>query len=324
MRPQAAHAPRITHHVPMGLLDFILNLVGLLLWFNWRAARFDPLSKSTPATLAGTLRRAEKTSLKVWHLPLGILVLLVVRALFYNFIYSEFGSALNWAGRVDFGVISVPFCGKTSSLFTMLLYSIYSFGVTLGVFLMWALLLSVLKTNAPENDSLRLLLRLHLGDVERWSWLTKSILPLLIITPLWWVGSWLLTHWTILPPVTGAAQRAEQAILVGLGSYLAWKYLIVGALFLYFVNSYVYFGKQPFWQHLEVVGRLLLWPMRRLPLRFGKMDFSPLAGIGMVLLAAQLLQYGIQFPSGNDASGKAKARWIDVPGLVDLYTRASK
>ena len=54
----------------MGLLDFILNLVGLLLWFNWRAARFDPLSKFTPATLAGTLRRAEKTSFRRWHLPL--------------------------------------------------------------------------------------------------------------------------------------------------------------------------------------------------------------------------------------------------------------
>ena len=102
----------------MGLLDFILNLVGLLLWFNWRAARFDPLSKFTPATLAGTLRRAEKTSLKSWHLPFGILGLLVVRALFYNFIYSEFGSALNWAARIDIGVISIPFCGKTSSRIT--------------------------------------------------------------------------------------------------------------------------------------------------------------------------------------------------------------
>ena len=125
----------------MGLLDFILNLVGLLLWFNWRAARFDPLSKFTPATLAGTLRRAEKTPLKSWHLPFGIVGLLVVRALFYNFIYKEFGSALNWAGRVDIGVISVPFCGANSSLMTMLLYSFYSFGVMLGVFLLWVLLL---------------------------------------------------------------------------------------------------------------------------------------------------------------------------------------
>ena len=42
----------------MGFVDFILNLAGLLLWINWRAAMFDPLGKRTPATLIGTLRRA--------------------------------------------------------------------------------------------------------------------------------------------------------------------------------------------------------------------------------------------------------------------------
>ncbi len=308
----------------MGLLDFILNLVGLLLWFNWRAARFDPLSKFTPATLAGTLRRAEKTPLKSWHLPFGIVGLLVVRALFYNFIYKEFGSALNWAGRVDIGVISVPFCGANSSLMTMLLYSFYSFGVMLGVFLLWVLLLSVLKSGAMETDSLRQLLRLHLGTIEKWSRVTKLLLPLLIIVPIWWLGSWPLTYWNILPPVSGMMHRFEQALLVGVGGYLAWKYLIVGALALYFVSSYVYFGKQPLWQHLDVIARLLLAPLRSLPLRFGKMDFAPLVGAGIILLASQVIEQGIELPWGNDASGKPKARWINVPGLVDLYERVSK
>ena len=308
----------------MGLLDFILNLVGLLLWFNWRAARFDPLSKFTPATLAGTLRRAEKPPLKSWHLPFGIVGLLVVRALFYNFIYKEFGSALNWAGRVDIGVISVPFCGANSSLMTMLLYSFYSFGVMLGVFLLWVLLLSVLKSGAMETDSLRQLLRLHLGTIEKWSRVTKLLLPLLIIVPIWWLGSWPLTYWNILPPVSGMMHRFEQALLVGVGGYLAWKYLIVGALALYFVSSYVYFGKQPLWQHLDVIARLLLAPLRSLPLRFGKMDFAPLVGAGIILLASQVIEQGIELPWGNDASGKPKARWINVPGLVDLYERVSK
>ena len=42
----------------MTLIDFILNLAALLLWFNWRAARIDPLATATPSTLAGTLRRS--------------------------------------------------------------------------------------------------------------------------------------------------------------------------------------------------------------------------------------------------------------------------
>jgi len=35
----------------MGIVDFILNLAGLLLWLNWRSNRFDPLVKRQPATL---------------------------------------------------------------------------------------------------------------------------------------------------------------------------------------------------------------------------------------------------------------------------------
>ena len=42
----------------MGLIDFILNLAGLLMWIKWRSTLFDPLNKRTPATLIGTLRRA--------------------------------------------------------------------------------------------------------------------------------------------------------------------------------------------------------------------------------------------------------------------------
>lgn len=308
----------------MGLLDFILNLVGLLLWFNWRAARFDPLSKFTPATLAGTLRRAEKTSLKRWHLPLALVGLIVIRALIYNVLYSEFGSELNWAGKVDVGTLSIPFCGKTSSLLTMLLYSFYSFGVTLTVFLLWTLLLSILKSGASETDSLRQFLRLHLGKTETWHCAAKVFLPLLMIIPIWWLGSWLLTYWEILPQVSGILPRFEQALIVGLGSYLAWKYLTVGVLLLYFVSSYVYFGKQPFWQHLDVIARLLLTPLRPLPLRFGKLDFAPIVAIGIILLFTQVVEQGIELPWGNDAAGKPKARWIDVPGLVDLYQRVSK
>jgi len=303
----------------MGLLDFILNLVGLLLWFNWRAAWFDPLSKSTPATLAGTLRRAEKTHFKRWHLPLGLLGLLLLRAP----LYSEFGSALNWTGKLDIMVISIPFHSNAPSYLPMLLYSFYSFGVALTAFLLWVLFLSIVKSNAPENDSLRQLLRLHLGRVESWPAFVKLSLPLLLLTPLWYGASWPLTYWNILPTPAAATQRMEQALLIGVGSYLAWKYLIIGVLVSYFVSSYVYFGKNPFWQHLDVIARLLLRPVRSLPLRFGKLDFAPVVEIVLVLLFAWVVEQGIEFPLGSDANGRPKARWIDVPGLVDLYRRVS-
>lgn len=304
----------------MALLDFILNLVGLLLWFNWRAARFDPLSKSRPATLAGTIRRAEKTAFRRWHLPFALLGLLLLRVP----LYRSFGGALNWTGKIDLGTISIPFTSNVPSYLPMLLYSFYSFGVVLAVLLIWLLLLSALKSNAPESDSLRQLLELHLGKVERWSREVKLLLPLVLVTPIWWLASWPLTFYGIMPAPAGMLVRLEQAVLVGIGSYLAWKYLLVGIFALYFVSSYVFFGRQPFWQHLDIVARLMLAPLRRLPLRLGKMDFAPLLGIALVLGLANVAEHGIKTPLRQTAEGKPAGRLVDLPGLVDFYQRVSK
>jgi uncharacterized protein YggT (Ycf19 family) len=304
----------------MGLLDFILNLIGLLLWFNWRAARFDPLSVSRPATLAGTIRRAEKTAFKRWHLPLGLLALLLLRVP----LYVEFGSALNWTGKIDLGTISLPFKSNATSYIPMLLYSFYSFGLVLAVFLSWVLLLSALKSGATESDPLRQLLQLHLGKMERWSRGTKLLLPLLALTPIWWLASWPLTFYGIMPAPSDMLARLLQALLVGFGSYLAWKFLLIGIFALYFVSSYVFFGRQPFWQHLDLVARQLLAPLRRLPLRLGKIDFAPLAGIILVLGIAYVAEHGIKTPQRYTAEGKPKGRLVDLPGLVDFYARVSK
>jgi uncharacterized protein YggT (Ycf19 family) len=304
----------------MALLDFILNLVGLLLWFNWRAARFDPLTKSRPATLAGTLRRAEKSSLKRWHLPLGLVGLLLLRVP----LYASFGAALNWTGKLDVAAISIPFRSDTPSYLPMLLYSFYSFGVMLTTFLFWMLLLSILKSGASESDSLRQVLRLHLGRVESWPRPVKWLLPILVIPPLWWAASWPLTAAGILPTPGSGWQRFEQALLIGAGSYLAWEYFIVAVLALYFVSSYVYFGRQPFWQHLEVVGRLLLKPLRVLPLRWGKLDVAPWVGIALVVWAAHVFEHGLKTPERRHPDGRPQPRLIEVPGLVDWYERVSR
>ena len=64
----------------MGLIDLILNLAGVLIWLSWRSVRFDPLVKTKPATLVGTLRRAEPRRMKGWQLLAGLGALLVLRA----------------------------------------------------------------------------------------------------------------------------------------------------------------------------------------------------------------------------------------------------
>lgn len=303
----------------MALLDFILNLVGLLLWFNWRAARFDPLAASRPATLAGTIRRAEKATLQRWHLPLLLLGLLLLRAP----LYVTFGTALNWTGKIDVGPIAVPFRAD-AGVYVMLLFSFYSFGVMLAVFLIWALFLSAVKAAAPEADSLRQLLRLHLGRAENWPRTVKLVLPLVLVALVWWLAGWPLPYFNILPAPPDMVSRWEQALLVGLGSYLALKYLLVGIFALYAVHSYVYFGRQPFWQHLDLVARQLLRPLRRLPLRLGRIDLAPVAAIALTLLAAEAIENGVKTPVRHNSAGQPLGRLVNLPGLVDLYARASK
>src|ERR1035441_3527840 len=156
----------------MALIDFILNLAGLLLWLNWRSARFDPLGKRTPATLIGTLRRAEPRRLRRWHLLAALGGLLLLRA----GIYWQIGSAAHWTGTLNLSVITLSF--RSDYFVRMLLFSIFSFGLTLGVFYLWLLLLSILA--GPEPLPFHRLVRMPLGGIDRWARGVKFLLPLMV------------------------------------------------------------------------------------------------------------------------------------------------
>jgi uncharacterized protein YggT (Ycf19 family) len=277
----------------MGLIDFILNLAGLLMWLSWRSVRYDPLNQRRPATLLGTLRPAQANNWERWHLLLAIVGLLLLRALLYWFI----GAAAGWQGRLNVGVISVsiPFYNHFSDLLLRIIpYSFLSFGLALGVVYLWLLLLSILAGPEPTHR----LVRVQLGAVDGWPRWLKWLLPFAVTGCLWWLATWLFasmetggysrTH--VLPRPVSAWQRLESSAIVGAGSYLAWKFVIAGLLVLHFLNTYVYFGKHPFWAYVNATARKLLAPLGKIPLRVGKVDFAPVAGIALTFLAAKLLQ----------------------------------
>src|SRR5690242_1849525 len=87
------------------VIDFILNVAGVLLWLNWRSSRLDPFIRATPATLAGTVRRAEPMRMKRWHFLAALGALLFIRAWFYEHI----GPAVNWTPKLSFTVITPAF-----------------------------------------------------------------------------------------------------------------------------------------------------------------------------------------------------------------------
>jgi uncharacterized protein YggT (Ycf19 family) len=268
----------------MGIINFILNLAGLLLWLNWRSLRFDPLGKRMPATLIGTLRRAEPQRLRRWHLLAALGGLLLLRAVFY----WQIGSETGWvAGKINLGIIELSF--RSDSFGLILLFSVFSFGLTLGVFYLWLLLFSILAGPEPFHR----LVRMQLGPIDRWSRGVKSFLPLVLTALLWWLVSWVLAWLAIVPQPVSAAHRIEESLVIGLASYLAWKYVAGALLVLYLLNSYIYFGRHLFWNYVAAEAQTLLRPLRAVPLRAGKADFTPVVGMILVFLFAELAERGL-------------------------------
>ena len=267
----------------MGIVDFILNLAGLLLWLNWRSVRFDPLMKRTPATLMGTLRPADPKKMRRWHLLAFLGGLLFLRALAYRWM------APFWVGKLDLGVIVPPF--RSDQFVGILLFSFLSFGLVLGIFYVGLLVLSLLRGPEPFHR----LVKVPLGRVDEWSTGLKIILPFLTAAILWAVLSWLLGWMQLSPAPNSVAHWLEQSVVVGLGSYQVWKYPLVALLLLHLVNSYVYFGKHPFWNYVKVTAQTILHPLRKIPLQVGKVDFAPVLGIVIIFLAAKVLGWSLNW-----------------------------
>jgi hypothetical protein len=296
----------------MGIINFILNLAGLLLWLNWRSLRFDPLGKRTPATLIGTLRRAEPKRLRRWHLLVALGGMLFLRAV----LYWQIGSGVGWAaGSLNLGVIELSF--RSDHFLYILLYSLLSFGLTLGAFYLWLLLFSILAGPEPFHR----LVRLQLGPIDRLPGGIKFFLPLVLVAPTWWLASWLLAWLAVLPQPVSTLHRVEESLVIGLGSYLAWKFAAGALLVLHLLNSYIYFGRHPFWSYVTTEAQTFMRPLRILlrtlwrglifflprawPLRSGKVNLSPtlenaltsllnLLVIVLVFFLAELAERGLR------------------------------
>jgi uncharacterized protein YggT (Ycf19 family) len=272
----------------MPLIDFILNLAGLLLWLNWLAISFDPLARATAATLAGTLKKADTSAPRRWKLLATLLALLLFRA----YIYYLVGSAVGWTPHLHLGFIDLAFLNLFShpdSFYRMLLYSGLSFGTTLATFYFWLLLLSTANVTVPDNDPIQKTIRLHIRWIERWPRTLKLLLPFIISSLLWLIFHPLFVRLAIVPTAKSAAQLIGQAIWIGIGSYLSWKFLLVGILLLHILNSYVYLGNHPFWNFINATAHNLLTPISWIPLRMARVDFAPLVGIALVFLISEFL-----------------------------------
>jgi uncharacterized protein YggT (Ycf19 family) len=263
----------------MAIIDFILNLAGLLLWLSWRASRFDPLTRTSASSLAATLRRAEPRRLKSWHLLAGLAALLLGRA----FLYSQIGPAVDWTPRLNIGLVVLAF--RSDELTATLLYSLCGFGRLFAIFYFWMTALVILNRHAPENPILRVL-RLQLGPMSRWAWPVQLLFPVLVVA-LGWMGMHPLMAWAgLINRVQAFPHLAAQGLVVGAALVFTLKYLLPFLMLVYLVSSYVYLGSSPVWDFVNGTARVFLTPLRKFPLRIGRVDLAPVVGtvVALVLL----------------------------------------
>jgi uncharacterized protein YggT (Ycf19 family) len=263
----------------VSLVDAILNLVGMLLWWSWLAIGISAATRRGGAlSLASTLKRAEPHPPRRWAPLLFLWVLLVVRSV----VYWQMAPPAT-EGSVHLGAVQLWF--RSESLPLMMAYSFLSFSQFLGIYYLWLLLAAIINTPLPDSDPVHRTVRMQLGRLGR--------LPPGLLFWLPWVGGallWPLLQWPFhrlglfasVPPPDAVWQ---QSLMFGLGLYLAWQYLIAALLLVQLVNNYVYLGNSPVWHYLAGTGRHLLRPWRWLPLTYGRADFSALVGMVLVLVA---------------------------------------
>jgi hypothetical protein len=251
-----------------GALDFLLNIVGLLLWFNWRAGG---MKLETPGviSLAGTLQKTESIEPRRWFSFGCVIALLVVRAM----LYCQIGSQVNWIAAFDLTAMVLPF--RSDALGLMFLFSALSFLVALGVVYASLLLLSVINNASKVSDHFTRVLFLQLSWFGKWPWPLRLLLGPVAAALLWMALEPLLQRLGIFPAPRNRAHAWEIAGIMAGCLVVSWKYVISLFLGLHLLNSYVYLGNSSFWHFVTLTGNRLSLPLRWLPMRVGKVDFAP-------------------------------------------------
>jgi hypothetical protein len=262
----------------MGIVDFILNLAGLLLWLNWRSQQMA--GPPPTVSLAATLKPTEPERSHRWVFLAALPILLFLRSVFY----WQLGPAIEWTPRLPLGALVFFF---RSDLFSrMLLFSLLSFGLTWVVFYSWLFLLSALNGRTGESDPCHKLIQLHLGWLSHAPTLLQFLLPFLLAALFWLALGPLFVALHLMPKPPSFWHTGQQSIIIALSLVMLWRYLFTALLGICFLNTYVYLGSSPLLNFVVLSSRNLLRPVQWC--RLGKLDFAPLVGIVLVWLLTDL------------------------------------
>ncbi len=259
----------------MALVDLLLNLIGLVLLLAWRTAG-KPAQVRGAGTLLSNLKPAETRPAKRWGYLLALAGLLLARPL----LYSVIASGLNWTPMIGLGSAALAF--RADDPGRLVLHSLLSFGWAWIIAIAWATVLIALTTLEREPEGWSRALREMLGWLGRLPVLLQLIFPWLTAAFAWAILTVPLAGLGILPRVPPGPELAAQCVVVATSVWLSLKWLLCGILLLRLVNTYIYFGNHPLWDFIHRIGGLLIRPLGWLPVRFGKLDFTPVVAAAIV------------------------------------------
>ena len=226
----------------------------------------------------GTLKKTEQSRFKGSHFLVGLILILALRAL----AYWQLGSPVDWTPKLNLGFVVLAF--RSEMLGTVALYSLLSFLRFQLAFYFWLLVLTAANRATVEPDPITRLIRLHLGRLARWPALAQLLVPCLLAAAFWLFLHGLLVQAGVIARSNSSTHLAGQAFMIGIALCLTLKWLLPAILLLHVVNSYVYLGSNPAWDFVSTTSRSLLRPLRRIPLRVRRFDFTPIAAILLVFL----------------------------------------
>jgi len=275
----------------MGFIDWVLNIIGLLLWLSFWASRFDPLSKPAAGTLAGTLKPAEPRKTTHANALIWLTLLLVARAVFYDLI----GRSLEIPFQLDPGTVTMIFrplaTPSFDSFLHMLSYSLASFILTFTWAHLWLVFLAAINHREGDHLIYLRLLRFYLGRLARSHPAIQLLLGLILVGLAWALIRPLMIWQGTLPPSKSTLNVLAQIGLIMVSSLISLRYLIAILLGLHFLSQFAYFGQPPWLLFVITSAKNLLAPFANLPLRIGQVDFMPILIIAATFGIAQLIRH---------------------------------
>ena len=193
----------------------------------------------------------------------------------------------HWVGKLDLGVIAFHFA--VICFGAMLLFSLFSFGLDAGNFL------CVAAVAFASGRQIRRRTGSPAGADAAWAGLTagragRKSSSLSRSVP--WAGGWQAgcspgcnhteTGFRRASPRGISGHRSGQLPGVEICRRRAARAALL--------NTYIYFGKHPFWNYVNATAQTLLAPLRKIPLRAGRVDFAPVVGIVIIFFAAELAE----------------------------------